>query len=96
VPEFNEISKPVGAVTTISFVRLVPNIDNVWYPDTTPAHVTNGFNVPATVIVGWVLEQSKLMVAGASNFAVTALLITAVVLEGIPMDPPILCPTYQY
>ena len=61
-----------------------------------PEHVTKGFKVPETVIVGCVFEQSKLIVAGASNFAVTALLITGVLLDGIPIEPPILCPTYQY
>jgi len=45
-------SKPVGAVTVISAVRLEPETVSVCVPDAVPAQVEKEVNVPVNVTTG--------------------------------------------
>ena len=47
-----DTSKPVGAVTVIFAVKLVPDVLKVVFDDAVPVMVVNAANVPVALIVG--------------------------------------------
>ena len=65
-PEVNEISYPVGAVTTISATKSIPETEKLCSEETEPKQLLKAVSVPEVVIVG---------VAFAVIDAVTAVLV---------------------